>query len=299
MEIHQLKYVLAIAKNRSFVRAANELSITPPALSQQVKKLEEELEVTLFERTTRSINLTPAGVEFVAHAQDVISSIYSINASMNRYAGSETGNISIGLFPAMGPYGLISLIHAYKETYPDIRLDLYEAECKELQDMLEKGTIDAAFSTFIDPIKESRFGLEQIPLVHDELVLITSSSHPFASKKSISLYEARNEEFIMQATTSGAYIAFMDACKKDGFKPKVIYHAMSNLTRFGFVAEGLGISSSSYKVAISYAIQDMAIIHIKPVIPRLLSLFTPKNKDSSPALANFKKFCLKWAKDIN
>lgn len=297
LEIHQLKYALAVAKNRSFVRAAYELCITPPALSQQVKKLEKELGVTIFERTTRSINLTPAGKEFIHYAQDTIASIYKINASMNKYVGAESGVISLGIFPAIGPFGLIGVIGAFQKTYPDITLDLHEAECIDLQDMLERGIIDAAFSTYTAAANENKHDMqiEELPLVHDELVLVTSSNHPFASRKIIDLIEAKDEDFIMQDPSSGAYVDMMTACKTVGFEPKVKFHAMSNLTRFGLVAEGLGISSASYTVAVSYLIHDITCVRFRPHIPRTLNLVLPLKDKLSPALENFKSFCIQWA----
>ncbi|WP_455759897.1 LysR family transcriptional regulator [Cloacibacillus evryensis] len=293
MEIHQLKYALAVAKNRSFVRAAYELCITPPALSQQIKKLEDELGIILFERTTRNTRLTPAGTELIEITQDIISSLGKIDALKNKYHDAEEGHISLGIFPTMGPYGLMALLSTFQNTFPKIKLDLYEAECIELNRMLQKGTIDAAFSTYADK-EQLAEETDSYPLVWDKLVLVTSAHHPFAARKKINLIEAKDEEFIMPPKSSGAYIEMMGFCHSLGFEPKTKYHSTSNLTRFGLIAEGLGISFASSTVAVSYMVHNISIVEFEPRIPRTLSLWAFRAKQT-PQISNFIEFCQRWA----
>ncbi|TWH47877.1 DNA-binding transcriptional LysR family regulator [Sporomusa sp. KB1] len=300
MEIYQLKYILAVAKHQNFSRAAEEVCVTPSSLSQQIKKLEDELGVVLFGRTTRSVHLTPAGTEFVEHAKKIISDIADINMAMQQYVVGESGQISIGNVPALGAFGITPLIAAFQKTYPKISFEFHEAECFDLYPLLSSGKIDVAFLTAYHKYKPEKIPLESYPLIQDELVIITNTSHPFASREIIDLHEASEETFICLSKSSGAFADTLDACKLSGFEPKFGYDAHYVDTCVGLVAEGMGIAILSSRIAqkaMPSAGKGIAIVRFKPKATRTVSVVFPKKKKLSPVVSNFKNFFVHWSQE--
>ncbi len=297
MELYQLKYVLTVAKYRNFSRAATDVCVTPSSLSQQVKKLEDELGVVLFGRTTRSVHLTPAGIEFVENAKKIMLNIAGINKDMQKYVIGESGQISIGNTPALGAYGITSLIASFQKTYPKISLEFHEAECFDLYSLLYSGKIEVAFLTAFGRHKPGKIPLESYPLVNDEIVLITSTSHPFAARQVIDLSEAASETFICFSRSSGLYIDTIEACKQAGFAPNFGYETQYTDTVLGLVAEGMGIAMISSRTVIAAPRKNIAIVRFKPTALRTLSVVFPKKQKMSPVLSNFKNFFIHWAQE--
>ncbi|WP_094603147.1 HTH-type transcriptional regulator GltC [Sporomusa silvacetica DSM 10669] len=299
MEIYQLKYVLTVAKYMNFSRAASEVCVTPSSLSQQIKKLEEELGIVLFGRTTRSVHLTPAGVEFVEYAKKIMQDISGVNHAMQKYVVGESGQISIGGIPALGAFGITPLIASFQKTYPKISLEFHEAECLDLYPLLLHSKVDVAFLTAYDKYKPGKVPIEAYPLVQDEIVIVTSPSHPFAARKTIDLHEAANENFICFSKTSGLYLDTLEACKLSGFEPRFGYDAHSVDTCFGLVAEGMGISMLSSRSAMSTTRKDIAIVRFKPAALRTLSFVFLKKHKLASVLLNLKNFLVHWSHENN
>lgn len=297
MELFQINYVLAVAQYRNFTRAAAELCLTPPSLSQQIKKLEDELGVELFIRTTRSVKLTQAGTEFVDRAQKITKDISDIDGIMKKYVAGESGQLSIGCTPAMKSYGISHLISLFSKKYPNILLNFHEAECFDLYEPLYNGKIDLALLTAFDKAEPGKIKLDGYPLVDDEIVIVTCTDHPFASKKVINLKEASEESFILISRTSGVYRDTVDACHHAGFEPKFTYSTQYVDTCLGLVAEGAGIAALSSCLVTQTLWNNIAIVRIRPKIKRTLSLVIP-HKKLSPALKNFKIFLIEAAKEF-
>lgn len=296
MEIVQLKYMLTLAKHLNFSRAADEVCVTPSSLSQQIKKLEEELGVVLFGRTTRSVHLTPAGAEFIENAQKVLAQISEINAVMKKYIVGESGNISIGNCPALGAYGVTSLIALFQKNYPKISLHFYEAECFDLYPLLCSGKIDVAFLTAFNTFEPGKIPVESYPLVDDELVIIANSSHPLASRKVIDLREAAQEDFISFSKASGLYRDTIDACRLSGFEPKFCYENQYTDTILGLVSEGMGIAMLSARTVLKNSQKNIAVIRFQPTKIRTLSVVFLKKQKPLPVISNFKNFFINWVK---
>ncbi|HWR42852.1 LysR family transcriptional regulator [Sporomusa sp.] len=297
MEFYQMRYALAVAKYQNFSRAASEVCVTPSSLSQQIKKLEDELGVVLFGRTTRSVHLTPAGLEFVEHAKKIMQTISGINVAMQKYVDGESGQVSIGTIPAIGAFGITPIIASFQKTYPKISLEFHEAECFDLYPLLYGGKIDVAFLTAFDKHKPGKIPLESYPLVRDELVIITSTSHPFASKEIIDLQEASEETFVCLSKSSGAFADTIEACKLSGFEPKFAYAAHYVDTCVGLVAEGMGIAVVSSRIAMSATRKNVAVVRFKPTAIRTVSVVFPKKPKLSSVLSNFKTFFVHWARE--
>lgn len=290
MELHQLEYVLAVAKYNSFTRAAEEIRTSQSSLSQQIGKLETELGVTLFIRTTRSVELTPLGAEFINHAQNVVSRVGEARQNFLDYVSLKKGSLSLGTIPIFGHYNLPNLITSFQKNFPGISLKITEEMDEELLEMLQFSKIDAAFVQRANPNPHFRY----YPLVVDRMVVVTSPRHPLANRKSIHLSELKNEDFIVPRSTSGHYYDFHNACVAVGFTPKVILNCSVVKTMLGFVREDLGITVLSSHVAASDQDPGVRIITLTPTIDRKVVLAVKNSADLSPALKGFIKLTSQW-----
>ena len=289
MELHQLEYVRTVARHQSFTRAAEEISVSQSSLSQQINKLEGELGIRLFDRTTRKVRLTPAGVDFVRHSNNVFQEIDEARRTVQKYLSVEQGNITIGAFPAIGHYNLTALIADFQKAFPGVRLSFQEAECEELAGMLQESKVDIAFQSEIDAPN-----VEFHNLYVDDIALIVNSFHPLATQQTVSLHELKNEKIIVPLPSSGIYQNLMKACDEHGFSPDIIYHCCQIDTNVGLVRENIGVGILSSRVAMRHR-DEISVLRIVPPIIRKISLAVAKNSTPSPAVSVFIKFARQWA----
>jgi DNA-binding transcriptional LysR family regulator len=295
MEMHQLEYVLAVAKYKNFTRASEVLKTSQSSLSQQIIKLENELGISLFVRTTRSVELSPAGEEFVKHARRIMSEVIEARRCIHEYTSFEKGNLTVGIIPVVGHYRLPNLFSSYKKSFPRVILNLLERQCKELIPMLNSHEIDAAFvhQTIEEP------NLQFTPLITDQMVIVTSERHPFAARKSINIKELEYEKFIVPPPTSGYNQDFQKACRSAEFEPEIILTCSSVKTILGLVREDLGVAALPAGVASMDWGFGTKNLELKPAINSTIFLAT-RNKDLLPTLKEFIKFTSKWTqKQIN
>ncbi|MFX4261849.1 LysR family transcriptional regulator [Pelotomaculum propionicicum] len=290
MEMHQLEYVLAVAKYHNFTRAAEEIKISQSSLSQQINKLESELGTSLFVRTTRSVQLTPAGTDFVIHAQRIMSEVNEARRSIQEYVSMVKGEITIGTIAVIGNYRLPNLIKSFQDNFPGIRVHLVEEQCEELLSMLYASKIDTCFVQVTKPNPHFVFH----PLIWDRMVVVVSQNHPLANRVSVDIKELQNEKFIMTPPTSGHFHDFNNACLAAGFSPNIILRCAIVKTMLSFVREEIGITVLSNKVALAEKDPSMKVIGLTPTIPRRISLVTRNSDDTPPALKMFLKFTTQW-----
>lgn len=291
MELHQLEYVVAIAKFHSFTKAAADINTTQPLLSQQIKKLENELGVRLFERTTRNVELTSAGGAFLLHAQKVLGEVAQSRHTVRNYLDAATGSIRLGVLPVIGHYGLTSLIADFQRQFPGVRMEFVEGKCSKLLAMLSGSSISAAFLSEADaPVP-----VDSYTLVKNHLVLVTSILHPIAKRQSVDIASLSNEKFIIADADSGLYGGFIKACQNAGFEPDILYYCNQVETQLELVREGLAVTVLSSKAASRYNYCDLAIIGLEPEVLQKISLVTLPKACFDPAIKVFVKFALDWA----
>ena len=286
MEIHQLEYVVAVAKHKNFTQAANAINSSQSSLSQQINKLEKELGIKIFERTTRSVKVTPAGVEFLNHALRILSEVNQAQRTVQEYLSTNRGHIKIGLIPVSSHYGLTLQIAEFHKNYPRIKLDFVEYECEKMQKMLLEGEIDIGFFSETEPDPRIRM----IRLLNDKLILATNNLHPLATRGSVYLTDLAKEKFIIPNPESGLYVNFVQACHNAGFEPNIPYQCTQVDTILDFVCNGLGVTLLSTAVVSRYMHYDISIVSIIPTIRRKISLAVLKENKMPPALNVFIKF---------
>ncbi|EMT54803.1 transcriptional regulator [Brevibacillus borstelensis AK1] len=296
MELHQFEYVLAVEKHRHFSRAAEAISISQSALSQQIRKLEEELGIVLFERTTRSIQPTPAGLEFVQYAKRIIGEVERVKQAMQAHRTLERGKVTIGAVPILGYLGLTPAIAGFRKSYPGIDLEIREATSDHLLQWLHAGDIDLALTTFSlhhDTDEHIHF----LPLLEDQLVLVTSHYHPLAQRKKIDLSEAAGEPFLAIKASHFMRNICEHACEEAGFTPTIIVESSQVETICGLVEEGMGVALFTHRVAKCFPRSRIAVVRLKKPFTKITGIALSRNHLLTPAANAFCRFLQEWQKE--
>ena len=193
MTLTELKYIVAVAREKHFGKAADACYVSQPTLSVAIKKLEEELEVKLFERSASEVSVTPLGEEIVRQAQMVLEQAAGIKEIAKRGKDPLAGALTLGVIYTIGPYLLPDLVRKAIERTPQMPLMLQENFTVKLLEMLRTGEIDCAI--LAEPFPDT--GLAIAPLYDEPFMAAVPSTHPLASKKSVTAAELKNETMLL------------------------------------------------------------------------------------------------------
>ena len=196
MTLTELRYIVAVARERHFGRAAEACFVSQPTLSVAIKKLEEELDVKLFERGSSEVSATPLGAEIVRQAQTVIEQSAAIKEIAKRGKDPLSGPLRLGIIYTIGPYLLPDLVRQAIKRVPQMPLMLQENFTAKLLEMLRTGELDCAI--LAEPFPES--GLAHAPLYDEPFVVTLPQTHPLARRKGISSEELKQETMLLLGT---------------------------------------------------------------------------------------------------
>lgn len=238
MEWHQLENFIAVAKHKHFTKAAQSQSISQPALSRSIIKLEQELGVPLFYREGRSIRLTRYGELFLKRAQQAQSAIQEGIEEIQEKISTDTGEISLAFLHTLGPHLIPNLIYSYKKLYPNISFQLYQGANDYVLSQVEQGIADMCLS--YPPLQNDR--IQWSLLKTESLYLVVPTHHPLAKNKSVSFKSLVDEEFICFKKGYGLRYLFDEMCMKFQINPNITFEGEEATTVAGFVLKGLGIA---------------------------------------------------------
>jgi len=193
MTLTELRYIVAVARERHFGRAAAGCFVSQPTLSIAVRKLEEELGVTLFERGSNEVSVTDTGERIIEQAQRVLDEVAVIKTLACELKNELVGPFRLGIIFTIGPYLLPALIPALRQLAPDMPLYLEENYTARLADMLKRSEVDAAIVA--EPFDEP--GIVTYPLYDEPFVVAVPKNHPWATRKSVSSAELANESVLL------------------------------------------------------------------------------------------------------
>ncbi|HTV72993.1 MAG TPA: LysR family transcriptional regulator [Candidatus Acidoferrales bacterium] len=239
MELRQLRSALALAGTRHFTHAAEQLAIAQPALSQQIKALEEELGVRLFERTSRRVRLTDAGTAFVAEARRIVDEAERLETTMREYAGLLRGRVVVGAMQLFSETMLPRLLGRFHREFPGIEIALREDVTQAMLTDLRAGSLDLAIANVADP--QAHPDLLLTSLGDDEVALAVAVTHPLAERKVVRLDELRDEQFVVYAAGAGLQVQLLSAAREAGFTPRIAFESADSWTLRALASEGLGI----------------------------------------------------------
>jgi LysR family transcriptional regulator, hydrogen peroxide-inducible genes activator len=192
----ELKYIVAVAREKHFGKAAEACFVSQPTLSVAIKKLEDELEVKLFERSANEVSVTPLGEDIVRQAQSVLEQAAAIKEIARRGKDPLAGPLKLGVIYTIGPYLLPDLVRQAISRTPQMPLMLQENFTVKLLEMLRTGEIDCAIMA--EPFPDT--GLALAPLYDEPFLAVVPSSHPFADRKTITAQELKSETMLLLGT---------------------------------------------------------------------------------------------------
>jgi LysR family transcriptional activator of glutamate synthase operon len=240
MELRQLRYLIAVADEQHFTRAAAREHVAQPALSQQIRRLEAELGLTLVQRTTRRVAMTEAGELLVARARRAIAELEAATAELQSLAGVQAGRLSIGALHTMGPVDLSLLLATFHRRYPGVELTVREQSSEELAGMLRDDEIDLAFLSVTERIQSH--GLTLHPLVREELVAVLPPDHRLAGRRQVQLAELAQDAFISFREGARLRELLVTAAATAGFVPRIALESNESRRIRSLVSRGLGVA---------------------------------------------------------
>jgi DNA-binding transcriptional LysR family regulator len=240
MELRDLRYFVAVAQHRNFSRAAEQLQISQPALSEQIRKLEDELGAALFERTSRGAILTDAGEAFLPQARGVLAQADVAAESVRMVAEGVAGTLTIGFIDSAALGILPALIRRFTARYPNVKLRLRELGTRRQLEAVEAGDIDVGIVR--GPVWNA--GLAGRQIAAEPLLLALPAEHRLAHEDAARVADLRDEGFITYPADRGAglYEETLRLCHDAGFDPKIVQEANEISTIIGMVAAGLGVA---------------------------------------------------------
>ena len=238
MELHQLRYFEAVARHLHFTRAAAELHVAQPSVSQQLAKLEVELGTKLFHRMKRRVALTAAGQAFLPRARRLLAELEEARAEVQELTDLRKGSLAIGATPSISTHLLPSVLAEFHRRHPGIRLLLREAGSRLLVQSLESGELDLAI--VILPLRQ--LVLETQPLMEERLVLATARGSPLAARSTLDLRELQGAAFVMFREGYDLRDVTLAACHQLGFEPQVAVEGGEMDSVLRMVAAGLGVT---------------------------------------------------------
>lgn len=241
MELRHLRYAVALADELHFARAAARLHIAQPPLSQQIKALENELGVRLFDRTSRRVGLTDAGAAFIAEARRTLASAEQAIEAARRAARAETGRLAVGYVSSASYELLPAVLRAFRRRAPDVLLVLEEMNSSEQSRGVLAGTLDVGFVRRPPPTDRRLAGTV---VRREPIVVAVPRDHALAAARAIRLRELALEPFVIfpaRPRPSWADAA-LDLCRGAGFEPRVVQEAVEMVSALSLVAAGIGIA---------------------------------------------------------
>ena len=241
MEIRWVEAFVAVAEELHFARAAARLQLAQSPLSQTIRKLERELGTALFDRSTRSVALTPAGRAFLPHAYRVFEELELGRQATRATDGMVYGTVSIGFSGALNHHTLSPLTRAVRQRYPGVTLSLTgRVMTREGVEQVERGGLDIAFVGLPTDPSPVRTRL----VAREPLGIVLPVDHPLADESAVDLADAADDGFITTPDSAGSALQqlAMQACVRAGFRPRVIQEVTDPFLILTLVSAGMGVA---------------------------------------------------------
>lgn len=278
MEIQQLYYYMELCKQKNFTEAGYACNMTQGALSKQIRKLENELGITLIRRNTRKFELSKEGEIFLSYAKKMTGTYEEMLKNVQK-----NQEIKIGCMPVLAPYHFARLVEDFRKEYPDIKLVIDERIASEIQENSDRYDFLILRENMMEDQKKFRFS----PLYDDKLCAVLYEKHPLYGRDRLQLKELKDDVFIFPERGSGSYEVFYKSCEKAGFEPKIAFEFPQANTIMSFVSEGVGVTITFSTVYREAKCAGVKMIPLEDELHSVISLFYRKNKPLDYAKKQF------------
>lgn len=291
MELHQLRYFVAVAEHGNFTRAAESCLVAQPSLSQQIIKLEKELGHPLFDRLGRSAKLTDAGRALYEQAVCVLSAVEDARRRVSDIDAAGSGRLAVGAIPTIAPYLLPPILRDFRRMFP-------QAEIAVQEDLTEH-TIKSCLSGDLDlgilalPVNHEHLHVE--PLYREELLLAAAAQHPLARQKRVTLADIQGQPFVLLSETHCLGEQIVSFCRQEECSPSIRCRSAQLLTVQELVALRHGISLIPEMAAAADKTKRLkyrSLLGDKP--SRTLAVIWHKQRFQTPLVREFLKLVRLW-----
>jgi LysR family transcriptional regulator, hydrogen peroxide-inducible genes activator len=262
MEMHQLRYVVAVARARNFSRAAEQCHVSQPSLSQQIQKLEEELGERLFDRMKREAKLTAHGEAFLPRALRILEEVDLARREASDARSLLRGRVIVGVLPTIAPYLLPAVLGDFAKRFPSVEIVVQEETTAQLLKLMNACEIDFAVAS--RPIQDRR--IEVKDLFTEELRLALPPRHSLTRKRTVRLADLEKEPFIVMKEGHCLGDQVLNVCERRDLKPTISFRTAQLETIQALVHAGVGIS----------LVPEMAARKKRAGLPEYRSLASPK-----------------------
>ena len=238
MEMHQLRYVVAVAQTGNFSRAADQCHVSQPSLSQQIQKLEEELGERLFDRMKREAKLTPHGEAFLPRALKILDEVDAARREATDAQNLQRGTLTLGVLPTIAPYLLPEVVAVFGKKFPGLELVVQEDTTARLLKLAHAYEIDFALAS--RPIRDESMTVKD--LFAEELRLALPPGHPLTRKRTVNLADLENERFIIMKEGHCLGDQTLGFCERRNMQPNISFRSAQLETVQALVCSGIGIS---------------------------------------------------------
>lgn len=295
IELRHLRYFCAVADELHFSRAAQRLRIAQPALSRQIRRLEEEVGTTLLTRTQRSVALTMPGQAFLERSKQILDDVGQAVTEANRIANGQTGSLRVA-FIHSSTYNLTpAALDIFASHHPGIRLDLQEMTVIDQKRAIGRGDVDIGLLR--PPIEDRNLAVESV--MEEGFVLAVPQQHRLADQTSVNLHALAQEQFIMfdRRQSPLFHERIMQSCETAGFVPRVAQEAIQIHTVLGLVGAGLGIALMP-DAALKLSMPRVRFIPVaQPIRPVEIALAWRRD-NLNPALPLFRQAVREGARTV-
>ncbi len=296
MNIHlrQLRAFVTVGRLGSFTRAAHALHATQPALSAQVRDLEDSLGVRLFDRSTRSVTLTQAGKDLLPFVASVLSDISSVVDRARDVARRNTGRVTVAALPSLSATLLPGVVARLQRGHPGVTVVIRDALAERTLSLLRADEVDLAVTSVPLPDPQLQF----TRLLTDRMVAVLPPNHPLAGAKAVRLTDLLESPLILMDRDSSVRRSVDTACASIGRLAAPVFEAAFMATAIGLVRAGLGATLLPSSAADLRAASDLIILDLEePRIERELGILKQRRRAFSPAAEAFVEVLRKVARE--
>jgi DNA-binding transcriptional LysR family regulator len=296
MDLRQLRYLVALAEELNFTRAAAAEHIAQPALSQQIRRLEDEVGIGLVERTTRRVALTEAGELLVVRARRILAELEAAREELQALRGVDVGRVSMGAIHTMGPIDLSLALATFHARHPGVALTVREQTSEECAELLRVDELDLAFLSVTERVESHELGIHQ--LISEELMVLLPRDHALAGRDDVRMAELAREEFISFRQGARLRELLFSAGRDAQFEPQVRLESNEAQRIRSLVSRGLGVAILPRSDALAPGAEVVVTRLVDPVLRRDISLAWRAGRRQSPATAAFLELAREMFTDV-
>ncbi|SNS57046.1 LysR family transcriptional regulator [Rhodococcoides kyotonense] len=281
--VQHLRCIAAIAEHESFTEAATALGMVQSSLSRSVAEAERRLDVTLFERTTRKVVVTPDGRAVTEYARQMVSDFDEGLAQISRFVTGDRGTVSMACLPSLAATFLPPYVVRFRRAHPDVQLDIRDGLRRESLDLLFDGTVDIALVSTPSVIP----GVLQQTLTTDSFYCALLPTHRLANRTELDWTDLEGEPFIAFGPQSSIAEPVLQALHAAGVTTGPVMHAQNVGAVAGLVAADLGITAVPRMVLPMMVFAGLVHIPLVPTVERIISLVRVENRHETASVKNF------------